>query len=249
MEAVDKLIIFALFLCFGILIYHMHQKIRSCEKKLLDGEIIRQQNDFYKAQYEETKRQRENLKKIRHDMSNKYILELGYLENKQYEELHALYLKEIGSLQNNDFIIQTGNIGIDSVINYKLKMAKDLSVRVSYDVRLGNEVTLENRELNILLGNLFDNALEAVSSLPMEDRVIDFKLRSDRTSLLFEIDNTCNREVKRGKNGEFLTDKKDTENHGIGLKNVQSIVDRYHGDMEIVVREDRFEATVLLYMA
>lgn len=249
MKAVDELIIFALFLCFGILIFHMYQKIRSFEKKLLDEEIIRQQNDFYKAQYEETKRQRENLKKIRHDMSNKYILELGYLENKQYEELHALYLKEISSLQNDEFIIQTGNIGIDSVINYKLKMAKDLSVRVSHDVRLGNEITLENRELNVLLGNLFDNALEAVSSLPREDRVIDFKLRSDRTSLLFEIGNTYNGVVKRDKNGEFLTDKKDTENHGIGLKNVQSIVDRYHGDMEIVVREDRFVATVLLYMA
>lgn len=249
MEAVDKLIIFAIFLCFGILICHMYQKIRTCEKKLLDGEIIRQQNDFYKTQYEETKWQRENLKKIRHDMSNKYILELGYLENKQYEELHALYLKEIGSLQNNEFIIQTGNIGIDSVINYKIKIAKDLSVRVSHDVKLGNEITIENRELNVLLGNLFDNALEAVSSLPREARAIDFKLRSDSTSLLFAIGNTYNRAVKRDRNGEFLTDKKDTENHGIGLKIVHDIVDRYHGDVEIVVREDRFEVTVLLYMA
>lgn len=245
---IPKIIVFAILLLINILSYFIYQKIQRNAEELMNAELLHQQNEFYRTQCEEMERQRKNLRKIRHDMSNKYILEMSYLENGQYEELHQLYLREIGNLKNGEGIIKTGNIGVDSVVNYKLEIGRELSVRMNYEVKVGSEIILEDGELNILLGNLFDNALEAVGKLPKEKRVIDFKLCSDRTSLLFVISNTYYGTVKRDKTGKILTAKKDTGNHGIGLKNVKEIVDRHHGSMEIIAEDNRFEITVLLYM-
>lgn len=245
---VPQIIVFVILLIINVQFCRIYRKMHSSEEELSETEILRQQNKFYKTQYEETKRQRKNLRKIRHDMSNKYILEMSYLENGQYEELRKLYLKEISSLKKGENLIETGNVGVDSVVNYKLEIGRELSVRMNYDVKLGSEIVLEDEELNVLLGNLFDNALEAVGRLPKESRTIDFKLFTDRTSMLFSISNPYNGTVKRDKTGKILTAKKDAGNHGIGLENVKEIVDRHHGNMEIVVKEDRFEASVLLYM-
>lgn len=225
-----------------------YRKNRFHKEELMDKKMLQQERDFYKARYEETEWEREKLKKIRHDMSNKYVLELSYLENKQYEKLQELYLKEIENLRTGNAVIETGNIGIDSVVNYKLQTARELSVRISHDLKIGKEITLEHRELNLILGNLLDNALEAVSKLPEKDREIDFKIRSDNTSLLIAISNTYNGAVKCDMKGNIVTGKRDVENHGIGLKNVKEVVDRYHGNLEITVKEGRFEVIMLIYM-
>lgn len=248
MEALDKLIVLIVLICCNILIYYMFQQIKSYRKELLDMEMLRQQNEFYKMRSEETEREREKLKKIRHDISNKYILELNYLENKQYEELHDLYLKEVDCLKSGAKLIETKNIGIDAVVNYKLEIARELSVKVSHNVKVGTEITLDDLELTVLLGNLFDNAIEAVEKLPEEDRVIDFRICSDRTSMLFQISNTYDGTLKWNKEGIISTGKKHAEKHGIGLRNIREIVDSHDGNMEINASDHRFEVTVFLYM-
>ena len=48
------------------------------------------------------------------------------------------------------------------------------------------------------------------------------------------------------KNNELQTTKKDKEYHGIGLKSIKRIVEKYQGEFELEFKEKEVEATALL---
>ena len=59
------------------------------------------------------------------------------------------------------------------------------------------------------------------------DRRIIVNGKGDAHSLLFTIDNTFENEIKKNKNGEFLTSK--SQGSGIGINSAKKIVERYNG--------------------
>lgn len=245
---ISKLIVFIVLFLINILTYYIYQVVQLHSEELLDRELIKQQNDYYKARYEDTQKQWNKLRKIKHDMKNNYVLELGYLEEGKYEELRNFYNEAIGNLDSQEIIIDTGNIGIDSIINYKVELAKELSISVGKEVHVEGEISISNEDLNILLGNLFDNAIEAVSKLEESKRHIFFKLRSDKTAMFFQINNSFNGIMKKNYKNEIITTKEDKESHGLGLKSIKEIVKKYEGKIDIEQRENQFEVKVFLYM-
>lgn len=54
--------------------------------------------------------------------------------------------------------------------------------------------------------------------------------------------------IRKDKYGNFLTTKKDSESHGIGLKSVKRMVEKYHGDMSINIKETHFCVKLMLYI-
>ena len=51
---------------------------------------------------------------------------------------------------------------------------------------------------------------------------------------------TYDRPIKRDKDGEIVTNKSDASNHGIGLKSVKNITEKYHGASIIEIGEKEF---------
>lgn len=236
---ISKLVVFAILLIINILTYYIYQKIQIHADEMMNSQLLKQQNEYYKVRYNETEKQWMTLRKIRHDMINNYVLELSYLENAQYDKLKAIYTNAIGNLKSQKSVVNTGNIGIDSIINFKIEMAKELNINIIHEIKIGADVNIDNGDLNILLGNLFDNAIEAVSKVSEENRVINFKIISDRTALLFEISNTYDGIIARNQKGEIITTKENSKNHGIGLKAVMEIINRYDGKFSLEQAGDR----------
>lgn len=244
--SVDKLVIFAVLFIINLLTYYIYQRVQIQAEEQIDKELIKQQNAFYEARYLDTQNQWENLKKIRHDMKNHYALGQAYLEEGRYEELKEYFEKATGNLANKENVIATGNIGVDSIINYKTEMAKEQQIKVIHDVRIEEEITIKNEDINILLGNLFDNAIEAASKT--EARQIEFKLHTDKTALFFEIRNSYHNDIVRNVENEIVTTKADKKNHGLGMKAIKEIVGKYKGAMEIKEETDFFIVKIFLYM-
>lgn len=244
--SIDKLVIFAVLFIINLLTYYIYQRVQIQAEEQIDKELIKQQNAFYEARYLDTQNQWENLKKIRHDMKNHYALGQAYLEEGRYEELKEYFEKATGNLANKENVIATGNIGVDSIINYKTEMAKEQQIKVIHDVRIEEEITIKNEDINILLGNLFDNAIEAAAKT--EARQMEFKLHTDKTALFFEIRNSYHNDIVRNVENEIVTTKADKKNHGLGMKAVKEIVGKYKGAMEIKEETDFFIVKIFLYM-
>lgn len=244
---IEKIIFFGVICIINIVTYYLYQKIQENAYELMNQKLLQQQNAFYKARYDDVEKQWQNFRRTRHNMRNKCILELEYLENQKYDELKESYIKTLGELKKSDSVINTGNIGIDSIINYKAMQAEDVGIKLVSHVILIGDVGISNGDLNVLLGNLFDNAIEATLKLDKEKRKIGYKIKGDSTALLFEITNNYDGRLERNNNGEIITTKEDKENHGIGLKDVKEIVKKYYGTIAIETLDDTFSVKVFLY--
>ena len=90
-----------------------------------------------------------------------------------------------------------------------------------------------------------DNALEA--AVQTEEKELKIQMEENRGVLFLNVSNSCNDDVS-GEKGVGKTTKEDKRNHGMGLGNVRAIVEKHHGDMEIVCEHSRFEVDIMLYM-
>ena len=100
--------------------------------------------------------------------------------------------------------------------------------------------------MTVILGNLLDNALEAVS-LVNENQFIDFGMSCSKGMMIIKISNPYKNAVKR-ENGKIVTSKEDKINHGIGLRSVNEILDKYNGMTKIDTHDNIFTITAALYL-
>ena len=100
-------------------------------------------------------------------------------------------------------------------------------------------------DIAVILGNLLDNAIEAVANT--DERWIDIKLRYTKGCLIIEINNSHDGKLKKI-DGRFISRKTDKKNHGIGLKSVETALKNYDGVMQISYDSIKFTVKALLYL-
>jgi sensor histidine kinase regulating citrate/malate metabolism len=186
----------------------------------------------------------ENQRAYRHDMKNHLIL-LSELAQAENSIKCKKYLQElIGKFENDGVYSATGNIAFDSILNFKLNTAKEAGAEISSEIAVPKYLKMNISDISIIVGNLLDNAIAAVSST--DKKIISVKIKYDKGCLLAFIRNTYNGNVKY-ENGIIATTNEDKENHGFGLKNIRNAVNKYNGSLEISHTDDVFEVSILLY--
>ena len=153
-------------------------------------------------------------------------------------------------LQNPDEMVASGNLEIDSVLNYILRKAEKKLKTVDIKVMLPEKVQ-HSFDLNVLLGNLLENAIEA--SEKTENKYLSVHIALKRGVLKIKIENSFEsscilQEKRQGKDIVLKTTKPFTDQHGIGLKNVKKIVKKYNGTMSVTTQNGIFCVNLILYM-
>ena len=96
-----------------------------------------------------------------------------------------------------------------------------------------------------MVGNLISNAIEAASICKYE-KIIDLKFfESDGNFIVLDIENTYGNEIIK-KGTQYFSTKKDDGYHGIGLKSVQDIANRYGGILFLEQKEKTFVSILTL---
>lgn len=207
------------------------QQIDLCNRQAAERE----------AAYQETKR-------VRHDL-NEYLIDLkATIQSKEYDKAEE---KINTILQQNQIyrneIARSGNLVIDSLINYKYSLALKKNITMECYIFVPNSIPYDGSDLCIILGNLLDNAIEAVVDLPISQRHIDLSITQIKGSLCIIVQNSYHGEICTDSDGHLTTHKKDYKNHGIGLSSVQRSVDKYNGELKSSYTDNVFKTTVLLY--
>ena len=243
-------------LLFIILIYFIFDEINKNYKiilnqkveysnKLLEMRMYEQEKKSYQNQYEIIEKKEKEIGRLKHDMKN-HILGLQQLWDNGNKEEFQEYIERMG-IFNDDDIINTGNVMFDSILNYKISQAKNKGITVNVDIQIPTKLDIESFDVNVILGNLLQNSIEALEYVEGE-KYINFIMDYKMSCLYIMIENPYYHVLKQNDDFVYISTKNDIEKHGIGLESVKRSIARYNGDIEIETSNKLFKVSLFLYL-
>ncbi|WP_194434091.1 ATP-binding protein [Paenibacillus segetis] len=211
------------------------------------SQLLEQQNAYYVNQYLMTKEMQEESFKSQHDFKNILVgLRAKLQSGVEKKDLHELD-KLLGSMEHPVGVCHSGNLIIDSILNYKRQTAEKYHIPVTFDLNIPPQMELDTTTISVILGNALDNAIEACKENENVERHIKVHMQYLNESLFIRIQNPYVHEIRTNAKGEIRTSKTNRQVHGIGLKNIKKIVDDCHGLSNISYDNNLFQIEVVLF--
>ena len=186
----------------------------------------------------------EKVRSLRHDMKH-HLNELIFLAEKNGVAEITDYILNMKDYMNNpNEYISSGNKGVDSLLNYMLQEAEHVLDKVDYKISVPKELGISSFDMNVIVGNLLDNAIYAASR--SKDKWLSVILSYEKGVLFIRIQNSYNGTARK-KGEAYATVEKERQGHGIGLQNVKKAVENYCGNMQISDADNLFDVKVMLY--
>ena len=194
--------------------------------RFYEKSTINYQNKLLKNQMEEVHHVYMIMRGWRHDYHNHMQSLKAYLAKGNIEEAKA-YLSQLETdLEDINLLFDTGNIGVDAILNSKISLAIDNGIPVDYKATVPQKTTVTDIDLCVLLGNLIDNAVEACCEVPKDEQFIRLYIGQFKKQLYISVSNATNETVRK-LDEEYISHKRG--NHGHGLKRINLIVEKYEG--------------------
>ncbi len=190
----------------------------------------------------ELSRYYEVLRGIRHDLNNHINVIVGlYSEGKEAEGEE--YVRELKNRIVETYV--SGNSSVDALLAFKASDMKQAGIRFLCTLENLSELPVNTSTFCAVLGNLLDNAMEALlrEQKKTTDPYIEFVIRRSRNQLIISCENPVNENTLLMKNGEYVTSKKDGL-HGLGIRNIKMLVRENGGTCDFSVRNGRFSAHI-----
>lgn len=178
--------------------------------------------------YQELNKHQNELRIFRHDIKNKLLSLMALVKDGKSDKALQIMENNLNWLEEmNSNIINSGNPVIDAILQSKLHIAKDKNISLQISTKLAEEITIDELELGIVLGNALDNAIEAVEkNIEKSMKYISLTLMSTDNRISISISNPVEEDVNTEK---LVTSKTDKENHGYGIKSIKTIVQKHNG--------------------
>ena len=207
--------ILVLFLSVNILVFYLYGKLSELVQEKVDKALFEQQLHLQETHYEALINAHEQIRSIRHDIKN-HIGTISYLAAKYHNSEIEQYLTDLSQqIGETDKTVYTGNSGIDAITSLKLTEAGKQGIKITESILIPKDLDIPFAEAVILLGNLFDNAIEACIKIREKKPYIFFKLQYVNSMLYVEMKNSAT-----DKANMLHSEKADALFHGLGLKNI-----------------------------
>lgn len=157
---------------------HMKKFSKAIEKQISDY-----QQELIETHYREVDNMYRKMRGWRHDYRNHIQTMKAYAAAQDWEAI-CNYLELLDEdLTTVDTVIKTGNPMTDAILNSKISLARSKSITVHADANIPVKLKTSEIDLCCIIGNLFDNAIEASEKLPEEKRMIRVYMDMKNTQL------------------------------------------------------------------
>ena len=212
--------------------------------KRLDNKIASYQQELIETHYREVDNMYRKIRGWRHDYRNHIQTMKAYAASENWDAIKQYLDLLDDDLTTVDTVIKTGNPMTDAILNSKISLANSRNIKVIADAYIPMKLKLSEIDLCCIIGNLFDNAIEASMKLPEDQRVIRVYMDLRNTQLYISFTNfTAGKKMK--KEGKLFPSTKG-EGHGFGLIRIDSIVERLHGYISRNSEDGAFTTEILL---
>lgn len=209
--------------------------------RLLEKRVAAYQDDLIEKHFEEVQSIYDKMRGWRHDYHNHIQALLALVGD---DERTRDYLWKLNKdLTEVDTVVKTGNVTVDAILNSKLTLIKSKDIPVDAVAKVPDDLKISEIDLCAIIGNLLDNAIEAVLPLPPESRFIWIYIGMLKSQLYISVTNSTASEPR--KIGEKYVSTKG-EGRGVGLMRVDSIARRNGGTVNRQNESGVFATEVLL---
>ena len=220
----------------------------ACQFDQLSTKEARTELDFLQRLYDQEKDQyrilQENMELINikcHDMRHR-IRSLTNGKNLSDDEISEIE----NSIAIYDSAVKTGNEVLDIILTEKGFRCNGKGIKFTCVADGAAIDFLSEADTYSLFGNIMDNAIDAVLKFSDEEnRMIDLLIAKKGRFVSISVRNPYVGKIRLGDNGLPLTDKKDKNVHGYGVKSIDFIVKKYNGELSIDIDDEFFNLNVL----
>lgn len=210
-----------------------------------DKRIAEYQRELIETQYAEVETMYKQMRRWRHDYRNHIGVMKAYAAKGDMEAIKKYLDKLDTDLNTVDTVIKTGNSMADAILNSKISLAKSKGIEVKATAHIPVALTISDLDLCVIIGNLFDNAIDASVMLPEGERVIRVYMDIKSNQLYISFTNfTAGKKLKK-LNGMFSSTKREGS-HGFGLVSIDEIVKKYGGYLSRNSEDGAFTTEILL---
>ncbi len=212
--------------------------------RLIDKRIAAYQRELIEIHYAEVENMYRQMRGWRHDYRSHIQVMKAHAAQGEWGALCA-YLDQLeNDLSTVDTVVKTGNPMADAILNSKISLARSKHIQVRADASVPVALDISELDLCVILGNLFDNAIEASLALPEEERLIRVYIEMKGEQLYISFTNLTAAGKREKREGRFRSTK--GEGHGFGLVRIDAIVERLGGWLSRNSEEGAFTTEILL---
>ncbi|MCD8381891.1 MAG: ATP-binding protein [Clostridiales bacterium] len=218
--------------------------LTSWMDRRIDRRLAAYQRELVETHYQEVENMYRQVRGWRHDYRNHIQAMKVLAVNGDMEGIRA-YLDELDTdLNTVDTVVKTGNPMADAILNSKISLARSKGIPVRCDAHIPVKLRMSELDLCCIIGNLFDNAIEASLPLPEEERLIRVYMDMKGTQLYISFTNFTADKKRAKSGGRFRTTK--GEGHGFGLVRIDAIIERLDGYLSRNSEDGAFTTEILI---
>lgn len=215
---------------FSLLFSVVSKKYFSDINKLLEKQVKTQIN-----YYENREKTYAEIRRFKHDYINHINCIRSMLKAERYDEVSEYLGNITDMLPVGELSFNTGNFISDAILSDKQNSVRGENITIEFDGTI--PTSINETDLCIILGNAIDNAIEASSALDGE-KIISIYGGFSHGYFILTISNPT--EKIENYNIFPFTTKSNKSEHGFGLLNIKSVVDKYNGYMKIDNKDNVF---------
>ncbi|AYO29370.1 GHKL domain-containing protein [Biomaibacter acetigenes] len=201
-----------------------------------------------KAHWKEIEELLNTLNGQRHQYSKHIQTIQALLYTEEYDELKEYINGIAGEYRATGEMLRLGNMALNAVVNVKRELMARNNIAFKAEVLAKvNDTGISSWDLSTVIGNILDNAIEAVLEKP-DDRQIYFETDYKKGYFIFRISNNGNRidENDLGKIFQPGYSTREHETRGYGLYVVKKILDKCGGWIKVQSSQELTTFTVYL---
>lgn len=197
------------------------------------------------SEYQAMQRNSEEIKRLHHDMRHQLLAVSQFVRNGENAAALSFLEKYVTTLLIRQEEAFCENRTVNMIINHYVSFANKNEVGIQIEAELPEAVEMTAVDLNVIFGNLFENALEGAlrSTQQNNKRYIKVKIGMSGNMLTAVIRNSFCGEIKR-QDGHFLSSKR--EGKGVGISSVKRIIKARGGVFRAEYTNDEFSVSILV---
>ncbi len=230
-----------IFVAINVILYALVGQIQRLQQKKSELMLINERLSFEQNRINDANAMLETCRKIKHDMKQHLTVIGEYLDDGRADDCREYVKNLYSSVDKIGNIVQSGNTVVDYLINAKLGRLEDTQVIVSGNI--GSLSDISDVDLSCMIGNILDNAVEAVK--PLKEKRIELTFATQGENRIIICRNSIPGPVLE-KNRFLSSTKNNAREHGLGHKIVASVVESYDGIISCFEEGGMFGVQIIL---